>query len=451
MKKMVIEIFKKFNEPPESMSVKQHRFFVFINYTFLLAGAFHFSFVWIFGFFDLYILSVYNIISSLFWAIAIYLNLRCLTVLSIVSANIEVVLHATLCIIIIGWETGFHYYILSVPLIIFLSPLQIKTKIFLCFLNCISYSLLYNYSIINPPTETIPNLYLKAFNYFNIIAIFFSISFLAYYYRRIVLSMERKLEAAHLRTTSALSRLNENLDDAAIYVKTILPKPIYNGAVVSEWEFIPSESLGGDAFGYNWLDQDHFAIFLLDVSGHGVSAALLSATIMNVLRSNALPEVDFREPDKVLSALNRAFPSEDNNDMFFTIWYGVYNKSTRILSYSSAGHPPALLYINSNRKNQPHIELGTKNNVIGGFENLKYTKDNFILARSSSLYVFSDGVYEFLQKDGSRWKYKEFIDHMSFMQSKKDGDLDYIVRTIKKLNRREIFEDDFTLLKIYFN
>jgi serine phosphatase RsbU (regulator of sigma subunit) len=123
-----------------------------------------------------------------------------------------------------------------------------------------------------------------------------------------------------------------------------------NSTIISDRKAISSEllsyslfaSLGGDSFGCHWLDEDTFAIYLVDVSGHGVGAALLSVSVMNALRSQSLPDINFNNPEQVLASLNVAFPSEENNDMFFTIWYGVYNKSTRELTYASVGHPPAL-------------------------------------------------------------------------------------------------------------
>jgi sigma-B regulation protein RsbU (phosphoserine phosphatase) len=56
-----------------------------------------------------------------------------------------------------------------------------------------------------------------------------------------------------------------------------------------------------------------------------------------------LPGTDFKDSKQVLESLNIAFPGEENNDMFFTIWHGVNNKNTRELTYASGGHPPALL------------------------------------------------------------------------------------------------------------
>ena len=77
--------------------------------------------------------------------------------------------------------------------------------------------------------------------------------------------------------------LNAELKEAAAYVTSLLPEPL-NDTIKTSWRFIPSTQLGGDAFGYHWLDNDNFALYLLDVCGHGVGAALLSISLVNVLR-----------------------------------------------------------------------------------------------------------------------------------------------------------------------
>lgn len=442
-------LFRKFHELPENLPAKQYRFFVFSNYAFLMAGLFHLAFIFIFALLDLRLLSIYNIFSTLLWGICIYLNFQGWRFIQILLANLEVLIHAALCVAILGWESGFHYYILCVPLVIFLSRWPLPSKIGLCTVNCLAYALLYYFADLISSRSAIPTIYVKGFNYVNMTSIFFSIAFIAYYYRRVVLNVEHNLEIAHGQTTRALIRLNENLTDAAVYVRSILPAPIDEGPIRLRWTFIPSESLGGDAFGYNWLDQDRFAVYLLDVSGHGVSAALLSATIANVLRSSALPQVDFSQPDQVLAALNRAFPSEDNNDMFFTIWYGVYNLKSGHLAYASGGHPPALLCLGP-PSGLRLVLLGTQNHVVGGFGNAAFRKDVQSVNRSAHLYVFSDGVYEFLQADGRRWKYKEFTDFLGRLHRESDEDFERLLSAIKTLNPSNVFEDDFTMLKVAF-
>ena len=75
----------------------------------------------------------------------------------------------------------------------------------------------------------------------------------------------------------------------------------------TDWCFKPSTKLGGDAFGCLWLDEQSFAIFLIDVSGYGVGAAMHSVTVLNVMRQRALPDVDWRNPGSVLATLNDRF------------------------------------------------------------------------------------------------------------------------------------------------
>ena len=447
---LFMKIFEKFHELPKNLSIKQYRYFVFINYAFLIAGLFHFAYIFIFAHFGLKILSIYNIFSSLLWALCIYLNIRGWSVLQLLLANIEVIIHAVLCVYIMGWDSGFHYYILSVPMLLFLSSWRIISKIALCSLNFLIYTFLYYYINMLEVENAITLTELNAFNIINIAGIFFIISICAYYYRRIVLIAEQNLEIQYHHTTEALKKLNENLSDAAVYVKTILPKPMRESIIQTDWDFIPSESLGGDAFGYNWIDKENLAIFLIDVSGHGVSAALLSATIMNVLRSGNLPKADFCNPGEVLSALNKSFPSEDNNDMFFTIWYGVYNKRTCNLSYASGGHPHAILCYRSTINEPVYVQLGTRNNIIGGFENTDFDQKFMNLLDTSYLYIFSDGVYEFVQSDGNRWKYNDFIKNLFRFHFENEKDFNKIVSTIKQLKSSDFFEDDFTLLKVSF-
>ncbi len=117
----------------------------------------------------------------------------------------------------------------------------------------------------------------------------------------------------------------------AAEIKSLLPIPIENGNIKISWVHESSMQLGGDAFDYWWIDDNHFAIYLLDVCGHGVGvgSALLSIAVVNVLRARALANTDFSNPIQVLKALNEAFPMENHKDMFFTIWYGVFNKQDK--------------------------------------------------------------------------------------------------------------------------
>ena len=304
------------------------------------------------------------------------------------------------------------------------------------------------------------------FFYLNsILSALLSLALLIKYYVQIAEKAERNLKSANLQLSEknaqieealnernkALDQLRQELAEAAAYIKTILPNPIAGGNVSTDWRFIPCSSVGGDAFGYHWLDDDHFIVYLIDVSGHGVGAALLSVSVMNALRSQSLPDTDFKDPEQVLASLNVAFPGEENNDMFFTIWYGVFKKSTRELTYAGGGHPPALIFEKSDLKESRATLLSSANNVIGAMQDVTYKKSKHLLGEQNTLYIYSDGVYEVEKSDGSMWQFREFTDFMSKIKSGTQSRLDSLYRHAEKINSLDNFEDDFTILEVAFN
>ena len=105
----------------------------------------------------------------------------------------------------------------------------------------------------------------------------------------------RELAASREALQRTHDRLQQELRDAERYVRAILPAPLSEPLRV-DWRFVPSTELGGDSFGYHWIDDEHFALYLIDVCGHGVGAALLSVAVADTLRSEALPRTDFRRP-----------------------------------------------------------------------------------------------------------------------------------------------------------
>ena len=128
----------------------------------------------------------------------------------------------------------------------------------------------------------------------------------------------------------------------------------------------------------------------------------------------------------------------------------VEHDSTLVPAQDLRGHPPALLFSGSSDENTHVVELRTPNYVVGGMKNAAYQKDVQSLKDNSCLYVFSDGVYEFMQSDGSRWKYKEFSNYLRDLHSGEDKDIDRLVKSAKDLKQSNVFEDDFTILKVSF-
>jgi PAS domain S-box-containing protein len=243
--------------------------------------------------------------------------------------------------------------------------------------------------------------------------------------------------------------LQAELNQAAEYVRSLLPRPL-TGTVTTEAQFVPSLQLGGDAFDYYWLDADHLAVYLLDVAGHGVRSALLSISVLNVLRSQSLPNTNFSQPSAVLTALNRVFQMNENGDDYFTIWYGVYNRVKRELVYACAGHPPAILL--SEASSTPSVsKLGALSIPIGMLPEADFDDDCYEIPPDSTLYLFSDGVYEIHQPDGEIWGLNAFIDLLTDYKKNNTGQLDPVLHHIQGLNGNKVLDDDFSLLQINLN
>ncbi len=244
-------------------------------------------------------------------------------------------------------------------------------------------------------------------------------------------------------------RLAAELAEAAAYVRSLLPAPL-TGEQKADWRFLPSAELGGDALGYHWLDDDHLAMYLLDVCGHGVGAALLSISAMNVIRSRTLPRTNFLQPGEVLTALNDSFQMDKHNGMYFSIWYGVYEKRQRRISYSCGGHPPAVLITRPDEASSLPIRLDTGGTIIGAMKGMMFKSAVCEVPSNARMYLFSDGVYEIFRPDGSMWELDDFVKLLAHPTPHGISDLDHIVASICAIRGSDTFDDDFSLMRVCF-
>ena len=248
---------------------------------------------------------------------------------------------------------------------------------------------------------------------------------------------------------AAFNALRAELDSAAHYVQSLIPEPV-DGRVRTRWAFVPSASLGGDSFGYHWLDEDRMAIYLLDVCGHGVGPALLSVSVMNALQVNALGGADLRDPGAVLTALNAMFPMSKHNGMFFTMWYGVADLSARSLRYGSAGHPPALLVSPGRDDRRLGGDEPVSGPMIGAIDGLSFDSATTELPGGSRLYLYSDGIHELARDDGSMWSLDEFLQGASREARGPDGAVERLVAASRAWQGRPEFQDDVSVLEAIF-
>ncbi len=235
---------------------------------------------------------------------------------------------------------------------------------------------------------------------------------------------------------------DRELREASDYVLSILPQPLVAGPVQADWFYQPSARLGGDAFGYQMLDSRCFAAFLLDVAGHGAGAALHAVTVANVLRQRMLPGVEFRDPGAVIRGLNRTFAMERYNNQFFTMWYGVYDMAERELRYATAGQHPAFLLPPGTAQPMP---LGTNNPSIGIAADREMATARTTLPPGSRLFLFSDGVFEIVDRDGRQWELGQVLSLLPRLSGPRQ-----LYDAVRAAARPGPLDDDFSALMLSF-
>jgi sigma-B regulation protein RsbU (phosphoserine phosphatase) len=231
----------------------------------------------------------------------------------------EILFHQIGAVYFIGWASGMQYWLIYLAGLTFFNE-HWKKSVHIGLITIISFTYVILYLFFRTSAVYALSEPIYDFLYLNsILTTILSLVLLINYYVKAANTAENNLKSANQQLSEkntqieqalhdrnqALEQLNQELAEAAEYVRSILPPPLTEGDIQTDWRYIPSTSLGGDAFGYHMVDEDHFAIYLIDVSGHGVGAALLSVSVMNVLRSQSLPATDFKDPEQVLAGKYR--------------------------------------------------------------------------------------------------------------------------------------------------
>jgi serine phosphatase RsbU (regulator of sigma subunit) len=238
-----------------------------------------------------------------------------------------------------------------------------------------------------------------------------------------------------------------DVEKAGRYLRSLLPKPLRTGPLRADWVHIPSARVGGNVFGYRIVEERLYAMYLIDMSGHGTGAAMHAVSVLNLLYRGALPVTDFGNPSNVLETLNVMFDMETHGGLSFTLWYGVYNPVTRQLRFASAGHHPAFLVP---RERDRAIPLETHAPVIGVNRGIKFSTSAIDVPPKSMLYVFSDGVFEFETAERDVWGLDSFIPLLVRPPIPGKPEPLRLADEVRAIAGRETFEDDFALMAFTF-
>jgi len=197
----------------------------------------------------------------------------------------------------------------------------------------------------------------------------------------------REIEEGHALRQSDKLAANEQTDAKAIQ-RALLPAtlPSMSGVgLAARWE--PALAFGGDCYDALKLTDTHLAISIADVCGKGLPAALLMSNLLASLRAFAASE---RAPRDVVTSVNRALCRQKDLRRFVTLFYALYDSSTRALTYTNAGHNPPLLL----RHNGSCERLSSGGTVTGIFDESKYDEGKVTLEPGDRLVLFTDGITE---------------------------------------------------------
>jgi len=211
---------------------------------------------------------------------------------------------------------------------------------------------------------------------------------------------------ARRRAESALRQAKDTLERdlrlaAGVQQALLPPLEVTQGGFRIARVFRPCTDLAGDAVGIVPLPGGALALYVLDVSGHGAGAALLSFTLNHLLSATrgegALMVADTAngvhivEPSCVAARLNRQFPM-DRTRQYFTLVYGVLDTATGTFHYVTAGHP-APVHLPACGPPRPVAGRGLP---IGMIEGARYENETLRLEPGDRLYFYTDGVTEAL-------------------------------------------------------
>lgn len=218
-----------------------------------------------------------------------------------------------------------------------------------------------------------------------------------------VVRLERTLSAQNEALRQASDRMRRDLRAAARVQQAMLPKrAVVTERVSTAWTYVPTDELAGDAIGLELIDDRYLVAYVVDVSGHGVPAALLSVTAMHALalagedvslmrdprRRDGLGTL--RRPASVIADLNRRFSARDNDGRFLTMIHCVLDTLEGRLHFARAGHPLPILV----RAGEPVEVSDAGGPPIGLLDDAEYEGVVIDLHPGDRLLLYSDGLIE---------------------------------------------------------
>ena len=221
------------------------------------------------------------------------------------------------------------------------------------------------------------------------------------------------------------------------------------------WKFIPSDQSGGDIFNIHQLDDRHVAIYLADVSGHGVPAAMVTVSVVQSLQphgrtilhrgADGLSDPAPRKPSDVLTVLNREYPIE-RFGKYFTMVYLILDRFSGELVYSNAGHPAPLLV-----RATGEVESLDEGGMLIGIDGpVPFEDGNKRLQKGDRVFLYTDGITEFGSDDDFYGVERFQVGLVETIQLELDAACERVIEQVMAYGPGLTADDDITLVAVEF-
>ncbi|HOG64474.1 MAG TPA: SpoIIE family protein phosphatase, partial [Spirochaetota bacterium] len=292
---------------PES----EYRFFFVTNVAFLFGFVSHAIFLTVFSFLGVPEMVLHNIASCFVFFIAILANQQRRYRLAMSLAYFEVMIHAAMAVVFIGQDSGFQYYVfVVVPLIFYISVVPAWVRFMMAVVAFLVYAFI-SYFLRGEPVYSVDPWVLRFIRGGNIAGVVAGFSFIGYWYGRINMIAEAALFAERNKLREKNERMQSELEMARRIQLQLVPAvgPVKGLA----FEYRPMTIIGGDFYDFvTFVGRPlEIGIFISDVSGHGVPAALIAS----MLKSTLLQSVDILDdPPALMTRLNDTLVSKTNDN-----------------------------------------------------------------------------------------------------------------------------------------
>lgn len=268
---------------------------------------------------------------------------------------------------------------------------------------------------------------------------------------------EEALQRAKNDLESANQSMQRNLQAAVRVQQALLPSSTLDvPGVEFAWRVDPCTELAGDFLNFYRLADNLAGAYLLDVSGHGVAASLLSVTVSRMLSGTSRQSVLFdaalgldqrnpASPRRVAEKLNELFPFDPRTAQFFTLLYGILDTKNRTLRYVSAGHLPP---IRIPKRGEP-TQLESAGLPIGLFPDSAWEERIVELDEGDRVYLYTDGLVEAESRKGVEFGIDRLTELLASLRDESlDRGLDQVIESVDAWTGPQPLEDDASILAI---